>query len=429
MKINKKIKVVEKSFKISPVSAKKLIKSFHSDMKNGLCGKKSSLKMLPTYAKRPTGREKGDFLALDLGGTNFRIFKLKLQGKRRISDILSESFVLKKEHIANTEKELFGFIADCIKKFMERQKFSKNKQHKIGFTFSFPIKQTAIAKGVLLGWTKGFNAKGAEGKDIVWLLNKALLGVGLSNTKIRALANDTVSTLAAKSYEDEKCDMGVILGTGTNACYVEKKKNEMIVNIEWGNFNKLKLTRYDKELDENSINPGKQVLEKMVSGMYLGDIVRIVAKDLAAKGIFDVYGYKKVFDKNGVLESKHVSTVESDSSKKLTKVKNVLSMLGIKRSTYSDRSILKEICRIVSLRASRLAAILMAAVVTRMDPGLKRKHTIAIDGSVYEKHPGFSKHIRSTLGDIFGRKAKNIVLSLTKDASGKGAAILAARQK
>lgn len=34
--------------------------------------------------------------------------------------------------------------------------------------------------------------------------------------------NDTVGTLAAGSYNDENVVIGVILGTGSNAAYVEK---------------------------------------------------------------------------------------------------------------------------------------------------------------------------------------------------------------
>jgi hexokinase len=34
--------------------------------------------------------------------------------------------------------------------------------------------------------------------------------------------NDTVGTLAAGSYKDEDVVIGVILGTGSNAAYVEK---------------------------------------------------------------------------------------------------------------------------------------------------------------------------------------------------------------
>lgn len=41
-----------------------------------------------------------------------------------------------------------------------------------------------------------------------------------------ALINDTVGTLVAASYESHgQCDIGVIIGTGTNASYLETTKN------------------------------------------------------------------------------------------------------------------------------------------------------------------------------------------------------------
>ncbi len=63
-----------------------------------------------------------------------------------------------------------------------------------------------------------------------------------------ALLNDSVGTLAGACYEDPNAKVGVILGTGTNACYVEQvaniatlakgstKRQSMVVNTEWGNF-------------------------------------------------------------------------------------------------------------------------------------------------------------------------------------------------
>ena len=66
--------------------------------------------------------------------------------------------------------------------------------------------------------------------------------------KVVALLNDSVGTLAGGSYEDSNCKIGVILGTGTNACYAEqtakirtlpkdsRSRAQMVVNTEWGNF-------------------------------------------------------------------------------------------------------------------------------------------------------------------------------------------------
>jgi len=50
---------------------------------------------------------------------------------------------------------------------------------------------------------------------------------------------------------------------------------EMVVNTEWGSFdNGLKVlptTPYDAILDKDSINPGIQMFEKRISGMFLGE--------------------------------------------------------------------------------------------------------------------------------------------------------------
>ena len=59
--------------------------------------------------------------------------------------------------------------------------------------------------------------------------------------------------------------------------------------------------------------------------------------------------------------------------------------------------------------AARLAALAMASVVTSIDPRLSRRHTIAIDGSLYEKDPSFSKKVKSTIKDIFGKKISFII--------------------
>lgn len=383
---------IKEAFHIPKSGLKRFIRDFHSEMDKGLIKKASSLKMLPTYASRPTGDERGRFLALDLGGTNFRVALLELKGNRKFGKLKSSKFALQKRHKTRTGKLLFDFLADSIKKFMLRHKIDTQEKHNMGFTFSFPIKKKDLSAGILTHWTKGFTAKGVEGKDVVKLLNGALKKKGITNTRIVAIANDTVSTLIAHSYKDPDCDMGVILGTGTNACYYEKEK---AINIEWGNFNRLPQAKYDRELDRLSQNPGGQILEKMISGMYLGKLAGLMLKDT---------GYP--LRKPEAFRTEDISAIESG-----------------KRPSGKP---LKKVCMLISTRAARLAAAAMAAVITKIDPNLSKKHTIAVDGSLYEKHPRFAKEIRKALDNVFNKKAKNVKLKLTKDGSVIGAAIIAA---
>lgn len=124
------------------------------------------------------------------------------------------------------------------------------------------------------------------------------------NLDIVALINDTVGTLASCAYEDPACMVGVILGTGSNASYselaknvekwhVEDKSGEVLINMEWGGFGDnssgydLELTDIDKVIDEQSLNKGQQLFEKQISGMYLGEMTRLIMIDLFyAKELF-----------------------------------------------------------------------------------------------------------------------------------------------
>ncbi|MCQ9207250.1 MAG: hypothetical protein NG740_05170 [Omnitrophica bacterium] len=420
-----KLNDIEHTFHISRGEIKKFMRDFHSEMERGLRGLSSSLAMLPTYAGRPKGTERGNFLAIDLGGTNLRIAAARLKGRRKMGSYVSDKFVLEKKHITNTGKALFDFIASCTRDFMARHKINLKEKHNIGFTFSFPVRKKRISEGILVGWTKGFSARGVKGKNVVRLLNRSLEKY-IPRTSAIAITNDTVSTLVAKSYEDPCSDVGVILGTGTNACYYEKISNieklqtsgissgEMIVNIEWGNFNGFKRTRFDRALDRASENPGRQFLEKMVSGLYIGNLAGLI--------LADFWNCIKPKD----FKAEYISEIESDTQKNLPGVNRVLRRFGVQDLGLSERKMVKKICAMVSVRAARLAAAAIASVVTKMDPALAKKHTIAIDGSVYEKHPGFSKLVKLTLKEIFGERAANITLKLTKDASCKGAAIVAA---
>jgi len=426
------------AFKVPLGQMRSIIKDFHSEMVKGLSGKRSSLKMIPGFVDKPTGRESGEFIALDLGGTNLRVLLIKLKRRGRISVRREKGFILRKAHTAGSSRELFDFIASAIKRFCEEQKFDVKKTVSMGFTFSFPVRQLGVAQGRLLSWTKEFSTRGVIGRDVVKLLQEALMRQGLENFKISALVNDTVGTLAAAAYADPRCDIGVILGTGTNACYRERTSRItkwrgkgsvgkwMIVNIEWGNFNKLRRTEYDRLLDASSSNPGEQVLEKMVSGMYLSEVAGIVITGLVSRGAISVHRGLRAFKRSNGFTSEDLSIIEADSSLNLSSVGSVLKRFGAGNSSLQDRRLIQDACNVVSRRASRISAAAVAAVVTKIDPGLSDEHTIAVDGSLYEKHPGFSINMRSALREIFGKKSSRINIVLSKDGSGRGAAVIAA---
>lgn len=430
---------LEKSFSIPLHHIKVMVSQFHTEMMKGLSGHESSLKMIPSLMDRPKGDEKGEFFALDLGGTNFRVLAGKLDGKRKAIVSAVSKFAIPKKDMQGTGAQLFDFIADGIDTFLTENSIDGSKIHDLAFTFSFPVEQTSLAAGKLIVWTKGFTANGVQGRNVVELLNQALNRKRINCINVTVLANDTVGTLVARSYADPTCDVGVIMGTGTNACYREKLSNiqklhglnpkeHMIVNMEWGNFDKVRLTHYDRQVDEASVNPGAMYLEKMVSGMYLGEITRLILMDLMKRDFIFVRNPDgtEPFQKKGSLKTRDMSLIEGDETEKLHEIETFLENKGISNITLHDKTVLKRLCQMVSTRAAGLGAGAISAVVLWMDPELKDRHTVAVDGSLFEKYPGFGLKIENTIKKLYGEKAEKITLVHSKDGSGMGAAIMAA---
>lgn len=101
----------------------------------------------------------------------------------------------------------------------------KIKEHlHLGFTFSFPCLQRSLTSSVLTGWTKGFTCSGVVGKDVAQMLREAIERRKESGVEIHVIAviNDTTGTLMSCAHRNRDCRIGLIVGTGCNACYMEK---------------------------------------------------------------------------------------------------------------------------------------------------------------------------------------------------------------
>ena len=195
-----------------------------SEANLGLAGESSSMMMLPTFVnKRVTGDERGDFYALDLGGTNLRVLRLTLEGDGKVGPLKQAKFHVPDEIKKGSGEDVFGFLADSVASFLATQ-CGGNPIGELGFTFSFPTDQSAINEGKLLKWNKDYDVPDCIGKDVVALLQDQLeaRGIGL---RVCALSNDTVGTMEAAAYRYPNTVIGVILGTGTNAAYIEQTCN------------------------------------------------------------------------------------------------------------------------------------------------------------------------------------------------------------
>lgn len=183
---------------------------------------KATIKCWQTYVQdMPTGNEKGKYLALDLGGSNFRVLNLEL-GENKYFTMNQKVYACSKELMNGTGTILFDYIANCLNEFVNMQGLKNNTVLPLGFTFSFPMSQSGINKGDLVRWTKGFTCEGVVGQDVVQLLTKSINNIPDLKVNICAILNDTVGTLMSCAWLNPKTRIGLIIGTGCNCCYLEK---------------------------------------------------------------------------------------------------------------------------------------------------------------------------------------------------------------
>jgi len=407
---------------------------------------KADIKMFPTYVRSlPNGTERGDILALDLGGTNFRVLLINLDsGEVKVT---SKVFVIPQSIMTGTGIQLFDHIAHCLSNFMKAEHLiDYGKTYPLGFTFSFPCNQKGLASATLSQWTKGFDCEGVVGEDVVKFLQNAIDKRGDIKVDVLALVNDTVGTLLANAYADQNTRIGLILGTGSNACYIENlenvktwtedknEPNQVLINMEWGAFGNNGVldflrTEYDIEVDKTSLNPNKQIYEKMISGMYMGEIVRLVILDLWEKELLFVghrdhnwsTDYRQALYTKGSFYTKYVSEIETDSGVTFRHTKSVLEQMGLDKPTYDDCAIVQYVCKLVSRRAAQLSACGLAVLLNHIN---KPTTTIAVDGSLYRFHPKFKRIMEKTMKILVNPNIKYECV-LSHDGSGIGAALSA----
>jgi hexokinase len=72
---------LESLLSVPTLKLNEIVKHFVIEMARGLAVNDSTLRMIPSHVvRRATGQEKGVYLALDLGGSNFRVCEVDLEG-------------------------------------------------------------------------------------------------------------------------------------------------------------------------------------------------------------------------------------------------------------------------------------------------------------------------------------------------------------
>lgn len=445
------IKRLEEMFTVPKAKLKEITDHFVKELEKGLSKEGGSIPMNPTWCMAfPTGYETGTYLALDMGGTNLRVCEITLTEEKSEFEIIQSKYRMPEELKTGKSGELWEYIADCLQQFIETHHADEQNMEALplGFTFSYPATQNYIDHGILQRWTKGFDIDDVEGHDVVPMFEAALAKTGVP-IKLVALINDTTGTLIASAYTDTKMKIGCIFGTGCNAAYMEEAgcipkldhmklpaDTPMAINCEWGAFDNehkvLPRTPYDIIVDKDSPRPGQQAFEKMIAGLYLGEVFRLVLVDLHENKDVHIFAGQDIgkLKKAYTLDSSFLSLVEEDPFENLSETADAFATkLGLE-CTRPELELIRRLAELIGTRAARLSACGVAAISKKK--GYKECH-VGADGSVFNKYPHFKKRGAVALREILDWPAKKkaseedpIEILAAEDGSGVGAALIAA---
>ncbi|KAL5601009.1 hypothetical protein BROUX41_005840 [Berkeleyomyces rouxiae] len=455
-----------------------------------------TINMLPSYSYRlPSGDEAGRYLAVDMGGSNLRIALIELLGhgedgkdprrqrpnemgtptvngtsiNPRDSDTKGTRILIMKSFpVSESIRKLAGMgffewmaarIAETVRETglapapgPEQQAFSSSPALPLSLAWSFPIDQTSLGDGKLLDMGKGLKAvEGLMGQNIGDVIKKACASHGLT-VELRAILNDSTACLLSQSYTHLSTRMGLILGTGANIAAflpvgaIGRHKfgdrppawwdgaAQVIVNTEVSMVGKdlLPATKWDAQLKAAHEKPDFQPLEQMVSGMYLGEICRLVLLD-AIKETGLLGGVVPESLRQGYsLKTETLARIESDSSS------NLYPSIALWKATHpcangyepttTDLGAIRSIASTIARRSSALVATSVyalwdlrsslsreyAASFAADDPRRAQleaeaaldETAVAFNGSVIEKYPGYLERCSTVLGNLVAAACK-----------------------
>lgn len=421
---NTKFQQMIDDFTLDQDQIREIAAAFRYDIDGGINDTgESSLRMLKSYIQLPTGKEKGEYLALDFGGTNLRTALIRLDGSgsyevlKKVAKPLTVPGEYDFVGADACADELFDFIAAMIDETIEGD---RSRTFLLGHTFSFPSEQTDIYNARLIIWTKEFATKGVEGEVVNDLLKAALARRSITNVIPNSVINDTVAVLLAAAYEFGSTQIGSIYATGHNTCYFEnyaslgKGEPPMIINMESGGFNKLAINKYDYALDQESEKPFEQRLEKMVSGRYMGELL--------GRCLADAWSIDKV-----PFTSIDISAILSDNSDALSEVCRLLrAKTGLAIET-DDAVWVKALAETIAARSARAVTATYCGILWHIYPhGGMPEQNIAVDGSVFEKMPTIRENMQKAIYELMDDDADKVQLVLENGGSLLGAALAAA---
>jgi len=101
-------------------------------------------------------------------------------------------------------------------------------------------------------------------------------------------------------------------------------------------------------------------------------------------------------------------------------------------SDIKARKIVVEICDTIVKRGACLVGAGIVGILQKMEEDTKgvifgKRTVVAVEGGVYETYPQYRRYLQDAVKELLGPElSQNVVIELSKDGSGIGAALLAA---
>jgi hexokinase len=370
------------------INMEECMQAFIKDMQAGLEGRTDSLLMIPTYIGTdgcvPINEE---IIVMDAGGTNFRVATVTFNAMKQ-PDIQNYAlYPMPGTKGTLSKQQFFETVADYLMPVIHKSK-------KVGFCFSFPTEILPNHDGRLRGFNKEVSVED---------MKNALIGEGINNElekrgfeeKSFVVLNDTVATMLGgmMAFPERRFDsyIGFILGTGTNTCYVENNRNivksqealstqgNMAINLESGGYSNMPRGVFDEAFDATTSNPGDHKFEKMISGAYLGKVVRLTVKQAADDGLFS-HGFEIKFEKHNDMTMRNI-----DDFCFYPFGDNVLAELV--NEDDDDRLTLYYIIDACFERAAKMVAVNLGAILVKTHIGTDptRPVCVAAEGTTFYK--------------------------------------------
>ncbi|CBF74382.1 hypothetical protein AN4255.2 [Aspergillus nidulans FGSC A4] len=427
----------------------------------------SPINMLPSYNHAlPTGLEQGTFLALDVGGSTMRVALIELCGQGKMEVLRVSSSLIDNDVKLLEGTSFFDWMAEKIEEMLREVGTNYGREEaplSMGLSWSFPIEQTSISSGLVIHMGKGFRCSmGTVGQELGSLIVQSCQKRGL-NVRVDAIVNDSSAALLSRAYVDPTTRMSLILGTGTNVAihfpvhaiglgkfgkrpqgWFDYAKH-VIINSEMSMFGGgvLPMTRWDDILNRTHLRPDYQPLEYMATGRYLGEIVRLIIVDAVETA--QLFGGELPHSMRDAysLDTSIVAFIEADTSPFLTASAALLQ----KEHTMSrppspeDLRFLLRVCRTISKRAAGYLATAIhsmwclrnEAEISQGPPSPSFKGprdvtvtesgsnsdclSIACDGSVINKYPGFRDRCQAYLDQLTQETNTSKVSQISEEGS------------